>query len=251
MDGTVIEAGCVVLAAGTYASPPDPRPLGYRSRRPAASARHHARHRPARGRLEPRRPPTALYRSAGSTLLRPEPAPSPRHASLSAADLAGPADLLIFAAGPFEVGADPSASGAVLGIVSGLTAPRSRGWVQLAADNPTDETHGHPPGSKLGASGSKTRGFRGVIPGRTRSPPIQPKKAPEQALYLAGAWRRRRESNPGTGLCRPLPKPLGHAASTPPEKLLHRSGVCPVTLTDGCDDDAGSPRREGTARTAS
>jgi hypothetical protein len=24
--------------------------------------------------------------------------------------------------------------------------------------------------------------------------------------------RRRRESNPGTGLCRPLPQPLGHAA---------------------------------------
>ena len=25
-------------------------------------------------------------------------------------------------------------------------------------------------------------------------------------------WRRRRESNPCTGLCRPLPKPLGHSA---------------------------------------
>ncbi len=27
------------------------------------------------------------------------------------------------------------------------------------------------------------------------------------------AWRRRGESNPCTGLCRPLPEPLGHAAS--------------------------------------
>jgi hypothetical protein len=26
-------------------------------------------------------------------------------------------------------------------------------------------------------------------------------------------WRRRRESNPCTGLCRPLPKPLGHSAA--------------------------------------
>ena len=28
----------------------------------------------------------------------------------------------------------------------------------------------------------------------------------------ASSSRRRRESNPGTGLCRPLPQPLGHAA---------------------------------------
>jgi hypothetical protein len=40
-------------------------------------------------------------------------------------------------------------------------------------------------------------------------------------LYIAGCrpdgsvtkWRRRRESNPCTGLCRPLPKPLGHSAA--------------------------------------
>jgi hypothetical protein len=32
-------------------------------------------------------------------------------------------------------------------------------------------------------------------------------------VFLAmGVERRRRESNPCTGLCRPLPKPLGHSA---------------------------------------
>ena len=39
--------------------------------------------------------------------------------------------------------------------------------------------------------------------------PAPPGHAP---LSASTFWRRRRESNPGTGLCRPLPKPLGHAA---------------------------------------
>ena len=34
-------------------------------------------------------------------------------------------------------------------------------------------------------------------------------------VHTSESWRRRRESNPGTGLCRPLPKPLGHVASCP------------------------------------
>ena len=61
----------------------------------------------------------------------------------SSADVAGPADLLIFTAGPFEVGADQSASGALFGIVSGLMAPRSRGWVRLASNNPSDPPRIH------------------------------------------------------------------------------------------------------------
>src|SRR3954447_22342263 len=35
---------------------------------------------------------------------------------------------------------------------------------------------------------------------------------PDLHLYYGSSWRRRRESNPGTGICSPLPKPLGHAA---------------------------------------
>src|ERR1022692_1028840 len=33
-------------------------------------------------------------------------------------------------------------------------------------------------------------------------------------------WRRRAESNRRTGLCRPLPKPLGHAALAPGDPIL-------------------------------
>ena len=41
---------------------------------------------------------------------------------------------------------------------------------------------------------------------------------PAQTLQGCSRWlkqygRRRRESNPCTGLCRPLPKPLGHSAT--------------------------------------
>ena len=36
--------------------------------------------------------------------------------------------------------------------------------------------------------------------------------AAEQVVDPLSGWRRRRESNPGTGLCRPLPQPLGHVA---------------------------------------
>ncbi len=41
-------------------------------------------------------------------------------------------------------------------------------------------------------------------------------------LRLDPPWRRRPDSNRGTGLCRPLPKPLGHAA-----KLDISSGPLP------------------------
>jgi choline dehydrogenase len=57
--------------------------------------------------------------------------------------VAGPADLLIFTAGPFEVGIDKSASGAVFGIVCGLMAPHSRGWVRLASNKPSDAPRIH------------------------------------------------------------------------------------------------------------
>ncbi len=45
-------------------------------------------------------------------------------------------------------------------------------------------------------------------------------KHPHVGLKFAGPpvlfWRRRAESNCCTGLCRPLPKPLGHAANASP-----------------------------------
>ena len=51
-------------------------------------------------------------------------------------DKADPPDLLTFAAGPFEVGPEVTESGAVFGLVSGLMAPRSRGWVRLTSRDP-------------------------------------------------------------------------------------------------------------------
>src|SRR5664279_4554269 len=36
--------------------------------------------------------------------------------------------------------------------------------------------------------------------------------ASRDAVVTTATTRRRRESNPRTGLCRPLPKPLGHSA---------------------------------------
>ncbi len=44
--------------------------------------------------------------------------------------------------------------------------------------------------------------------------------------YFTCRTRRRRESNPCTGLCRPLPKPLGHSASRPPLPALLIGARC-------------------------
>jgi choline dehydrogenase len=62
---------------------------------------------------------------------RPSPGPSRYQAHVTfrapTTDAAGGADLLLFTAGPFDVGPEQCASGAVFGIVAGLMAPRSRG----------------------------------------------------------------------------------------------------------------------------
>ena len=79
---------------------------------------------------------------------RPSPGPSRFQAHVSsipaAANPAGPRRSAAVRAGPFEVGPDQSASGAVFGIVAGLMAPRSRGWVRLASAEPTDPPRIHP-----------------------------------------------------------------------------------------------------------
>ena len=72
-----------------------------------------------------------------------------------------------------------------------------------------------PLGTSLrGVSEGWVRGEIGVSGGYWRSPPVltgETKRAPDLGLYQVRGWRWRRESNPCTGLCRPLPKPLGHA----------------------------------------
>lgn len=143
LDGTLIEADRVVLAAGTYASP---MILARSGIGPAAELRA----------LDIA--PVVDLPGVGSNLVdhplvsvdlptRPSPGPSrfQTHVTFhsAAADLSEPADLLVFTAGPFDVPAEQSASGAVFGIVSGLMAPRSRGWVRLASNNPSDAPRIH------------------------------------------------------------------------------------------------------------
>ncbi len=138
LDGTVIEADRVVLSAGTYASP---MILARSGIGPAAEL------------LALDIAPVVDLPGVGSNLVdhplvsidlptRPSSGLSrfQTHLTLhsAGADHADPADLLLFAAGPFDVGSDQSASGAVFGIVSGLMAPQSRGWVRLASSNPSD-----------------------------------------------------------------------------------------------------------------
>jgi len=143
LDGTLIEASRVVLAAGTYASP---MILARSGIGPAAELQA----------LDIA--PVVDLPGVGSNLVdhplisidlptRPSPGPSrfQTHVTFhsAAADLAGPADLLLFAAGPFDVGPDQGANGAVLGILAGLMAPRSRGWVRLASSKPSDAPRIH------------------------------------------------------------------------------------------------------------
>ena len=70
-------------------------------------------------------------------------------------------------------------------------------------------------------------------------------------------WRRRRESNPCTGLCRPLPEPLGYAAGT--RQRTRRSPHCSVIVRRRhaspdiggatlCDPTDGSADDDPTAR---
>jgi len=144
VDGTLIEGDRVVLAAGTYASP---MILARSGIGPAAELQ----------RLDIA--PVVDLPGVGTNLVDhplisidlptgPSPGPSRFQSHVTfhsgAADLAGPADLLLFTAGPFEVGPDQSASDAVFGIVAGLMAPRSRGWVRLASNKPSDPPRIHP-----------------------------------------------------------------------------------------------------------
>jgi choline dehydrogenase len=135
LDGTLVEADRVVLAAGTYASPMilSRSGIGPADQLKALNIA-----------------PVVDLPGVGSNLAdhplisidlptRPSPGPSRFQAHVSfhsAADPTGPADLLLFLAGPFEVGRDHCASGAVFGIVAGLMAPKSRGWVRLASHKP-------------------------------------------------------------------------------------------------------------------
>src|SRR5215472_13936042 len=50
----------------------------------------------------------------------------------------GPPDLHLFVAGPFDVSQDASPAGAVVGLVTGLLSPYSRGWVRIRSADPAN-----------------------------------------------------------------------------------------------------------------
>lgn len=137
LDGSVVEADRVVLAAGTYASPmilarsgigpaDDLRSLGITPVLDLAGVGSNLADHPLLSVDLPTRPASGASRFQMHVTY---------HAR--ATDTSGPADLLTFAAGPFEAGPDRSPDGAVLGLVSGLLSPTSRGWVRLVSRDPT------------------------------------------------------------------------------------------------------------------
>jgi choline dehydrogenase len=143
LDGTLMEADRVVLAAGAYATPAILTRSGIG---PISELQ----------RLDIR--PIIDLPGVGTNLsdhallsievpTRPSPSPSRFgvHATLhsTVADPDGPPDLMMFTAGPFDVDPEQVPGGAVFGIVVGLMAPRSRGWVRLVSGGPNDPPRIH------------------------------------------------------------------------------------------------------------
>jgi choline dehydrogenase len=135
-DGEVIDAGHVVLAAGTYASPAilarsgigpadHLEALGIEVVADLPGVGENLVDHPIVAVDLPVAPGTIGPRFQAITTTRSQVAAS------------GPApDLHLFAAGPFDVAADVSPSGAAFGIVAGLLSPRSQGRVQLRSADP-------------------------------------------------------------------------------------------------------------------
>ena len=143
LDGTLIEAEKVVLAAGAYGSPTI---LARSGIGPVEEAE----------RLGIQ--PVLNLPGIGANLsdhalvsieLPTRPSQSPSrfgvHATLHStiADPNGPPDLMMFTAGPFDVDPEQIPGGAAFGIVVGLMAPRSRGWVRLTSSDPNDPPRIH------------------------------------------------------------------------------------------------------------
>jgi choline dehydrogenase len=143
LDGTIVEADRVVLAAGTYASP------ALLTRSGIGPVEE----------LQRLGIPSVLdLPGVGANLsdhallsvelpTRPSEGPSRFgvHATMhsTVADTNGPPDLMLFTAGPFDVDPAEVPGGAAFGIVVGVMAPRSRGWVRLSSNRPKDPPRIH------------------------------------------------------------------------------------------------------------
>jgi len=144
LDGTLIEADRVVLAAGAYASPA----ILTRSGIGPGGELQRLAIRPV---LE--LPGVGANLSDHALLsieLPTRPSQSPSrfgvHATLHSGPITdpdAPPDLMMFTAGPFDVDPEQIPGGAAFGIVVGLMAPRSRGWVRLVSSDPNDPPRIH------------------------------------------------------------------------------------------------------------
>ena len=143
LDGTIIEADRVVLAAGAYASPAiltrsgigPVEELQRLNIRPVLDLPGVGANLSDHALLSielPTRPSQGSSRFAVHATL---------HSTI--ADPNGPPDLMMFTAGPFDVDPEQVPGGAAFGIVVGLMAPRSRGWVRLTSNDPRDPPRIH------------------------------------------------------------------------------------------------------------
>ena len=143
VDGTLVEADHVVLSTGAYASPAILMRSGIGPTTELATLG-----------IQPR----VDLPGVGANLVdhpflavdlptRPSPLPGRFQTHVSyharATDHAAPPDLLTAPVGPFEAPPDLSAGGAVFGLISGLYAPRSRGWVRLTTADPAQPPRIH------------------------------------------------------------------------------------------------------------
>jgi choline dehydrogenase len=143
LDGTLIEAGNVVLAAGADASPAiltrsglgPVEELQWLDIRPVLDL-------PGVG-------ANLSDHALISIELPTQPSQSPSrfgiHATLHStiADPNGPPDLMMFTAGPFDVDPEQVPGGAAFGIMVGLMAPRFRGWIGLPSNDQKDPPRIH------------------------------------------------------------------------------------------------------------
>jgi choline dehydrogenase len=143
LDETLVEADRVVLAAGAYASPgiltrSGIGPLEELQRlgiRPVVDLPGVGANLSDHALLSidlPTRPSQSRSRFAVHATL---------HSTI--ADPNGPPDLMMFTAGPFDVDPEQILGDAAFGIVVGLMAPRSRGWIRLTSKDPKDPPRIH------------------------------------------------------------------------------------------------------------
>lgn len=223
IDGTLVEAGRVVIASGAYASPgillrsgigpaDELRSLGIEPIIDLPGVGANLSDHALLSVDLPTRPSPGVSRFGVHVTMRS-----------TFAGLSGAPDLMIFTAGPFDADPEENRGGAAFGIVVGLMAPRSRGWVRLASSDPND-----PPRIHLGHltdAEDLERMLDGIEEARriARSEPL--------AAQVTG-----REMSPGLGVPLGDRQSLASWAKSAVSTFHHPAGTC----TMGSSPDSGA-----------